>query len=925
MANITRRLGRLVRLLAVLGLSFLLLTCDNVLQIGLGDKADIEPPSVTLDSPRDGEYLSGTVRFRGSIADDVEVSKVEVSTNGGQSFAETSFDWEAGTWDHELATTDFPDGEYEFHVRATDQAGRTTTTKALVYVDNAAPAVMVRTPQGIQGSEFNKTISISGDAYDQFGIQHVTLTLTLLDGAGDPVEQLHLRPDLSSWQEAYENNDDRADVADGTNSWTYDFDSTVYSDNADLGTGFVEAFAFTVTATDKAGNENDVIFHGDDVRALLGRTPTVNEVYHALATTGVLADSDGAPQPLEESAGEGFSLAINQYLDLPIVEYTTPSPESTEADPDTLGMNPVLSGSVTDDDGIDLGTIEIRVIESEDDTTTPWTTLSGEQISGSGSRVNWTYDLEEAVGPANVQGPHWVELRVDDINGESSPDTGPIFFLVDYGPPQLTETESGITGTSWVYRNEDVPLGGVATDGNVVDSVVATYSKDGGTPVEFLNDTTDDGEWSTNLPISLGDGAYEVTITASDGATTTTINRNIVIDTVSPSLSITAPGSDEAVDTDTYTIRGQATDGNGRGVAALDYSLDFTDDGDDTNDTWHAIDVAGLNWSRAGVDVSAGGQGAKTLTVRAADGLNPYTYESVSFSYDTAAPTLSETSVGTTAQVIRNADFTLSGNVDDTNELASIIITAERDGADMGEVYSASTEGAYTFTRNVAANGDDDGAWQYGITATDTAGRVTQLTRLVLIDATAPDTPTVDPFVGTYAVNELVSSGSTADSGSGVETVEYSFDYTDDGDDTNDTWAPAGGTNSWFRTIDIGTTGADLPEGTHTLFVRATDRAGNRSGVGNRSFIVDRENPIIAVDGFEGTQYRNTSFTIDGTVSDSLELAVDPVSVAVEGPSGAVDLSASPLSYSAGAWSQDVPIDQGDGEYTVAVGAIDSV
>ncbi len=1227
-----RYISRTMQILAIAGLVTFLSTCSNLFNPGLGEKVDINPPTVSIDSHSDGQYVQGTVTFGGSFGDDRDEPVLEVSIDGGSTFSSVgSVDQSSGVWSHDIDTTNLADREYEIRLRVTDQADKVATAKVIVNVDNTAPVVLFRTPQGTASSTFNQTIPVSGDAYDSFGITEVRVTL--LDGDGNT---LYMRKDSEALDAARNSEQVKHDIADGTNSWSYPFDSTLY-------TGDVAEYGLVVSALDKAGNESSGFFYVDTLRTQLDSIPTVNQLYAGTKGVGSLASID-----LTALLSPSLRVTVDQQQDLPKFEFQLPSAESPD-----LGEDPVATGAITDDDGIAPESVEILLDRDPDATDTTddhWLAVTA--VNGSGGRVNWEHDLASL-----QQGPHTLAVRATDIDGRTAvsqvisfaidygpptlilesptaggyhrddivvsgrvqdgagmtgvevsadggtsytqatltqvsapgqggqtgewtwtydydlqaspvegvisfrvravdvagktandsvqvtvdytapvleflspaegsqvngavliqgttedrspitnlalyaeeateiagtttpiaridetgtnsfsapaspdssvyrwyhgvattiyqqigeaarnqaftivaldaagnesavqvevtidqatdlpvitmdtpsligtaevftsnsslvgtlsdddgldlstaeyalytkngggswpdppPDSQPLFsnpdsttplarqwsvslpdaggeyrltidvvdeagtpaeqffleLILDEGPPTITETASGIPSSATVYRNTDVPLGGTVTDGFGVESVVVEYSRDGGSAVELFRDETGAGAWNTTLESSLGDGAYEITVTAVDDVgVSSQLDRTIVIDTASPTLSVTNPVDAEFIDGTSYTIRGQVTDEGGKGVSTLEYSTDG-------GSTWTPIPLTGLNWSVGGVDFSVGGEGNKTLEVRASDGLNAASTVTVDFYYDESPPSLSEDGIGTDAQVVRSGDFTLSGVASDTNALSDVRITATKDGISQGEVYSTTSAGAYSYSRTLPGDGSEDGVWEYRLTASDVAGRTTEVVRTVLIDETAPVVPVIDAFAGAYQVNELVSSGTASDGGgSGVQIVEYSFDQTN--------WGTATGTGSWFRTIDISVaTGAGLTEGDHTLYVRAIDRAGNESASGTRVFTVDRADPVVTVDAsYDGTVYRSSDFTMEGTITDSLGLPVSPVGVTVIDPTATpVDLSGNPLSYDGGAspptWSQTVPVGA-DGSYTVTITGTDAV
>lgn len=918
-----RNLGPRIATVLLVGIALgALASCENLFRPGLGDKIDLNPPTVTIDTHSDGEYLTGTVAFGGAFGDDQEGAILSISTDGGDNFTEVSNqDAANGVWSHEIDTAELADAEYEVRVRVTDVAGKETDAKVLVYFDNTAPTVLLRSPGAVDSTLFNQTMQVSGDVYDPLSVTEVRVSLY---DAND--DQLYLRETASGLSEAQSNGEEKSDLANGTNSWTYPLDTTLY-------TGGIADFSLRVTAIDRAGNTSSTFFHRDTLLDNFSSIPTVNDLYQAQHGSGAAAPLSTAD--LSSIRQENLPFQVDQDQDSIQFSFSQPSDSVT-----TLGQDPVASGTLEDDDGIRLSTVEIMLdgellsgTAPKDAPASDWQGVG--DLSGSGTSVNWAFDLG-----GFSQGEHSLAIRAEDDEGGLyySPAKD---FAIDYGAPTVSEADSGF-GENTEYISADTTLGGVFSDGFGIDSLELRYVKDGA-PSQVLDSFTfptqpTSDTWSSVLDVSaLGDGFYEIVIEGTDAlGSTAAVNRSIVIDTTSPTLEVTSPSTDELVDGTSYTIRGKVTDESGRGVQTLEYSLNSTDgvDGD-----WTEVADPSFNWSVAGVDFSGGGEGAKTLWVRASDGLNPVSAQSVSFSYDTSAPALSEDAIGTDAQVIQGSDFSLSGEVDDSNAISTVRIDATKDGVDQGEVYNQSPGTlpfSYSYDVTLPGDGSSDDLWIYTIRVTDGGGRELSLDRTVLIDETAPAAPSLDPFAEAYQVNGLAMSGSAAepvaDEGSGIGLVEYRVNGTP--------WSPANGTASWYKTVDIGATGLNLSEGAHTLYVRATDRAGNISAEVSQLFTVDRANPTLTVDpAYDEPVYRPGEFTITGELTDTVGLPPDAVTVTVENPAGdPVDLSGNPTSYDdsgyddsgepasgAATWGQTVPVGDGDGTYVVTVAATDGV
>ncbi|NBF40718.1 MAG: hypothetical protein GVY14_09910, partial [Spirochaetes bacterium] len=847
------------RILTVFAVAFSLTTCGDFLKPGLGEEVDLEDPDVTIDSHSDGQYLSGQVTFEGTFADDISGDSIKVSTDGGSSFSSaTRVDKKNGMWSHDVDTTQLADGEYEVRVRVTDTAGKTTDAKILVYFDNNAPAVLVRTPQGLSSTSFNETISVSGDAYDPFGVVQVDVGIFSVDpGTGEQDVQLVLRETESEKTDAEMNGETPWDAAQGTSAWTYPLNTNFYAEIADGPTDFQLVFR----ATDRAGNTRQTVYHLDSLRAAVDADPTCDELptVDALYTATASATDvcDQAPTDLMESA---LDLTIDQEQDLPQFEFSIPSP----SDP-ALGADPRATGSITDDDGVAPETIEILIVESvggsdtlataEADPAINWVPVTS--YSGSGTRVSWEHDLSGL-----PQGDNAIALRAEDVNGRLAVSPGPadirpgndLFdFAIDEGPPILS-IDAPAAGS---YHNANITLSGTAEDGTGINAV--EVSTDGGSTWEAATVTQTPGEttiwdWEYTFtePESATpppDGTISFRVRAEDNALKTdTESVQVTLDLTAPVLEFLAPAANDEV--------------NG--------SIIF-------QGTTEDFQVAEL----AFYDVAFGDVGSATPLATLTDSVNDF---------DTAPS---------------------SGNPSSYYRwYSSVDTTAYQSGG------PASAE---TFT----------------IVATDAAGNVGH-TELPLSVDQASDIPTISIDTPSLLGGQLVyDTGSslvvTIEDDDAVDTGSATYDLTrvSDGtlveDDTALSFTTADNAISKRGTITLPGTG-----GEYTLDINVSDVNGTPDDRPADTIQLDSGPPQLEVDAaFDGITYQGSAFTIHGTIDDPLGLPADPVTVSVNGPAGAVDLSASPLVYDDAAtpptWSQDVPIGDGDGSYEISIEGTDQI
>jgi hypothetical protein len=609
---------------------------------------------------------------------------------------------------------------------------------------------------------------------------------------------------------------------------------------------------------------------------------------------------DGAGNP----ATAEFALTIDQRRDIPVITLINLNAAATTAEQGLLlnsfETGPVIQGTVEDDDGIALDGLSYSINGG--------TRLPVTDVRGLVRYRSFSIDL------GNQPDGAWaIEIFAsDDVTlKEGSPavsdSLGAVHFVIDSAAPSIT----GLSlGTGPQYRNEDFAINFTALDSHALAQIVVTRN---GTVVHQTVPTGTSHDLSLLKTVGgtgLADGTYEYVITVTDVVgKSTSLTRTVLVDTASPDLAISSPAASEILDSTTYTIRGTVTDNSGKGVTALAYSTNSTDGSDGI---WTSM-TNQFNWSVAGVDFGAGGQGAKRLWVRASDGLNAPTVEYVDFFYDTAAPVLTETLVASVARQLARTDIGYAGTASDSNALAGLTLSIN--GGEATPI-SVAADGGWTYTYTLGA----DGEYELEFTATDIAGRSTRLTRALLVDRTAPEAPQVSAFAN-YYTNSLSVNGTAADPGasaSGLARVEYWIDG------LTTAWTSLSGTDSWYGDIAITT----LAEGPHTLNVRGTDRAGNISAEAGQTFIIDRNNPGLTINLAANTvHYRKDAFTVSGMLTDSLDLGSGSVTVGVA-VNGEQQPSLVPLvlvvDNLSRSWSQEIAIES-DGSYTITVVAQDNV
>jgi hypothetical protein len=495
------------------------------------------------------------------------------------------------------------------------------------------------------------------------------------------------------------------------------------------------------------------------------------------------------------------------------------------------GATMSISGTANDGTGSGVASVYYTIVPKG--TAQPAFPGSAWTLTAGTGSWNGTVNLS-SLSPA--EGEFTLYIIAMDTLGNTTTTATSRNFGVDQNPPTLTETNHPATS----YTKSTFTLAGTAGDTNALASLTITESKNGGTAqsVSYTPSATIAGAKSAtyatvSLPLGgVADGSYAYVLTATDVAgKVATVNRTIKIDTTPPTVTLNAIPA--WVSSAAYTISGTGTDPNASsasGVASVQYELDGgttwttatwtdTSGGANTSGTWNAT-LSGL------------AEGNHSIVVQATDAAgNSTKLSAVSFGVDLNPPTLTETSISSSAQVIKNTGFTLTGTVGDTNPASiagsTLTVSVSVNGAAATAATLSGSTWSYTQPKV-------DGTYSYTITATDVAGKTTSLNRLVLLDSTPPTLTVISPTSGSWTSAASLSLSGTANdgAGSGVSKVYVKIDGpyvasspTDhSGEDPTvaaNGWTPATGTTNWAASLLIS------GEGWKSLWVKASDVAGN--------------------------------------------------------------------------------------------------
>ena len=233
-------------------------------------------------------------------------------------------------------------------------------------------------------------------------------------------------------------------------------------------------------------------------------------------------------------------------------------------------------------------------------------------------------------------------------------------------------------------------------------------------------------------------GYYDVTVEATNTAgTVTTQNASglaalklVVREKVAPVITILSPTSGAAVINNkqpvTFTIVDEAG-GSGINLSSLVVKQDNTAVASSTITSTAITNGYSVTYTPA----SALSDGSHTVTITVSDNDgNAAAAKSTTYKVDTVPPTLNITAPAN-ALVTNASSLAVRGTTNDTSS-SPVTVKITLNGADQGSV-TVGSDGSFSKTLTLA-----EGANTIVITATDSAGKTSSVTRTVTLDTTKP-------------------------------------------------------------------------------------------------------------------------------------------------------------------------------------------
>jgi hypothetical protein len=542
---------------------------------------DDDNPSVILVSPSNNTVQKGNTLINVSISD----------TN----LASVQHKWDMGDWIPWSSTydTNLPsgDGEHILYINATDTAGNFNYTWMIFETDDTIPVVILNSPG-------NNTVHNSGISID------VSVTDTNLDF-------VYYNWDTTSWT-----------------PWAFPYDTTLPSGDSD--------HVLYVNATDDAGNSNHSIyvFTTDDTNPNVELSSPANETIHNSGKLINISVSDINLVSVEYKwdtdiwapwsshydttlpVGDGLhTLYVIAMDDADNFNYTIFTFTADNTYPSVILNSPINNTLQKSGITIDVGISDtnLATVYHKWDTSSP-------------TEWNTPYDTSLPSG----DGQHILYVNATDAAGNSNY-TLFIFYTDDTKPTVILNSPS----------NETVHNGNTLIDLSVSDTNLASvqYRWDSGTSGPLSS------PYDTNLP--FGDGLHTLYVNASDDAGN--FNYSIFVfttDDTNPEVSLNSPANN-TIHNSGVTIDTSVSDTN---LVVVQYKWD-TDDWSTLNSPYDTY--------------LPSGDGAHTLLVNASDSAGNINYNVFVFTTDDTNPSV--VLISPTNNTVHNSLSLIDVLISDTN------------------------------------------------------------------------------------------------------------------------------------------------------------------------------------------------------------------------------------------------------------------
>ncbi len=795
-------------------------------------------PTISITDPAsDGDIDTGTIISISGNADGTGSNIVSVMINDSRF---TIFTDPSGSPSgaYEFRNNTFiPDGNIGILVNVTDSAGLTTSTTRWFDVDNTLPTITITDPASNGDIDTGAIISISGNA-DGTGSNIVSVMINdsrftiFTDPSGSPSGAYEFRnntfiPDGNIG--ILVNVTDSAGLTTSTTRW-FDVDNTLPTititdpaSNGDIDTGAIISISGNADGT--GSNIVSVMINDSRFTIFTDPSGSPSGAYEFRNNTFIPDGNIGILVNVTDSAG--LTTSTTRWFDidntLPTITITDPV---SDGDVD-VGAIISVSGNA-DGTGSNIASVMIN-----DSRFTIFTDPSGTP-SGAYQFRNNTFIPDGNIG---------VLVNVTDSAGLTTSTTR--WFDIDNTYPTISIIDPASDGD--IDTGTIISISGNAdgTGSNIAsvminDSRFTIFTDPSGTPSGAY-------EFRNNSFIPDGNIAILVNVTDSASLTTSAI-RWFDIDNTYPTISITDPASDGAVDSGAIVSVSGNADGTGSNILSV-----MINDSRFTIFTDPSGTPSGAYEFRNNTFIPDGNIG---VLVNVTDSAGLTTSTTRWFNIDNTYPTITITDPASNGDVDSGAIISISGNADGTgSNIISVMINDSR--FTIFTDPSGSLSGPYEFRNNTYI---PDGNVAIEVNVTNSAPLTISITRWFDIDNTYPTISITDPASDGVIDTGIIISVSGNANGTGSNIVSVMINDTRFTIFTDPSGTPSGAYE--FRNNTF------IPDGNIGVLVNVTDSAGLTVST-TRWFDIDNTYPTISITdpASDGDIDTGTIISISGNVN----------------------------------------------------------
>ncbi len=746
---------------------------------------DKSPPSVTITPPATA-YFKNTLDLSGSAADGNTVSSVDYSFDSSTWTPVSTFSWNGAT--HQGAWT-LSGADISTRPQGSQLVYLRSTDEFGKVSTEVAPVSVAITKDTV-----GPTISVSGPGDGAHVNGSIELFGTTVDteAYGDSywwIGSGGAPGSLAGWTKF-----------SGTSSSTKHFN---WSHAAYDTTGLLDgSYSFRVRAFDAAGNQSDAV------------------------------------QALE----------IDQSTDIPVITLQAID-ASKAAKVNRLSANPSVSGTISDDDGVDVSTIRI----SFDGST--WIPPSNPPASNSLS-VSFTHTLSLAQAAEGLA--HQLYVKANDIYGKPVTEIsqgGSTYascpYWVDAGAPTI----AFLTPSPNSFCTGSLSLTGTVEDGSVVSSV--RVSLDGGlgysaTGVSFAP-AQGGGGWSWSGSVAdKADGDFTLKIQATDEFGNVKVSDfQVKIDKVFPTLTFLSPTVSGSSVNGSLLFTGSASDANGLGLVKYWIGTNVGTPPVDSA-AWLAVGGSLGNWSVYLDTTGMADLGHFRLWIRALDSAGNSIDQPFDFIVDQSsdAPVIAFSLPSSSATTVFNAiPVTASGTLSDDDGIKSLEYRMPGDsGWTLVQSWSSpypTTAQPWSFSMSSISNGTGK---TFSLRATDAKNETSYYQRTLsspvfTVAAASPEVRIDTPLTAAYfnGASSMSVSGMAEDGNAGgaITAVAWALD-------SDATWTTFDtgsylGSHAWAASVPVP---AGKLDGVLKIRIMATNDTG-KYGIATVDVNVDKTRPAL--------------------------------------------------------------------------------